>query len=415
MKKIILICLLALALILFASCRDKNGDAPANANNNGGSPGEINMENLYFFRSLGDAVKINPVSQTVSHVCIDPLCEHGWVCPVYGADHYVTGNYIFYKARGEERYISGTANQWESITEIRVYDMLTGAVRKLAEHWDYIRFIDATGSYIYYYTAEYDEEDMRNVNHVLYRADARTGNVIIITEEYPNIHRITDDKIYWYVFEGRGMSFYTTDLDGKNKTPTYGGSANGAFLYGSKFDGGYFYYTVTNNYMVFTSIEEFEEHRRQQSRLLSEYEQERIKRDFSLYRIYFDGGEPELLAESVMFYMPLGDKIYFTALEDEPELIERGDFQTWNWGGGKIWVMNSDGTDKRLLAETGYNLGDYGRAYTEAKTIDGVDYLAWSYNILAAQRYGDYTLLSSTDTIIINGSTGEWVVLPPPT
>jgi hypothetical protein len=473
MKKIIfLICLLALALILFASCRDKNGDAPANANNNGGSPGEINMENLYFFRSLGGAVKINPVSQTVSHVCIDPLCEHGLPCPVYGADHYVTGNYIFYKARGEERYISGTANQWESSTKILVYNMITGVVRELAEHWDYVRFIDATGSYLFYANPRANEEDDALVDFIVYRADARTGNVIEINKSltdkanhfYPDIYAITGDTIYWY--EWWTTNFYTTDLDGNIKAATTEFKGLTDTIFEGPYHNGYAHYTLPQNYapqppivLEYDGTEKtFEEafaeyHQRRNEEVrqrqlqranMSEYERERAIWERKLIRVAFDIDNPnieelpvppdhderlpppraeylihnaEFVADSVLNYIFHGDKIYFMAMDDEPELIEYGGAHTWNWSGGKIWVMNLDGTDKRLIADTGYNLNTRWDSLFDAKTIDGVDYIAVLFVLPERRRtIGGYDIffLPSPDTIIINASTGEWVVLPPP-
>jgi hypothetical protein len=144
-------------------------------------------------------------------------------------------------------------------------------------------------------------------------------------------------------------------------------------------------------------------------------------RNNRLYKIPFDlSGEPEVIADSVIHFIAHGDKIYFTALADDPELIEHNGEQIYNWSGGKIYVMDNDGANKRLLADTGYNLSESPEtsaagAFAEAKTINGVDYIAWS--ILVANeddRLRGVNFVPSSDTIIINASTGEWVVLSVP-
>jgi hypothetical protein len=93
--------------------------------------------------------------------------------------------------------------------------------------------------------------------------------------------------------------------------------------------------------------------------------------------------------------------------------------QTWNWSGGKIYVMNTDGTNQRLLADTGYNLGVgcptvfINNIFFEAKTIDGIDYIATSF-VIVGEGFGNSAFILSPDTIIINASTGEWTVLSVP-
>jgi len=83
--------------------------------------------------------------------------------------------------------------------------------------------------------------------------------------------------------------------------------------------------------------------------------------------------------------------------------------------------MNSDGTDQQLLCETEYDLGDgYGYLFTSksfigAKTINGVDYIAMSFNTISQMpSYVEYDYVVSSDTIIINASTGELTVVSVP-
>jgi hypothetical protein len=415
-KRIILVLLLALALILFISCTNTNDngaapDAPANANNP--VPGEVIIESFYFFRShdgqitsLGRSpVKINPVTQNVLFVCPDPLCDHDSNdCPLFNCMRfYAAGNYLFYvKHIPPEDILSpgGFASR-----AIFIYDMENGGVRQLGEYEAMLTVIGTAGSYLYYYEARRfggDEENLiasaLDLYYVLLRADAETGNIIEIEEYFErgpwgrSLYDIFNGNLHWHAYDADGNAiYYTTDLDGKNKqTVDFNGNN---FLIMGKCRGGYAYYTEWNDL-----------------------------NDFRLYRISFGGGDAELLNDSVMDFIVLGDKIYYTVLQDDPELIEQHGGQTWNRSGGKIYVMNTDGTNQRVLAETGYNLSNRismeADGFIEAKTIDGIDYLAWSYTVIEQashhMRQEGYRFALSPDTIIINGSTGEWVVLSAP-
>jgi hypothetical protein len=457
-KIIFLIILLALALILFVSCSsDKNGgDTPANTNNNNPAPGEIILEDLYFFR-LGAAgnqgestlFKINPVTRTASFVCIDPLCSHaaGSDCPLESIGvnrnesivYHITGNYLFFLRGG---IVHEAGYRFGSI-ELLVYDMLNGVIRKLAEYTDGTMnrewSVFGSGRYLFYPIVYFNDTDTGRIDRfVYYRADAVTGEIIELplpTEirftmidktyelflqgedssndlmDYPWIAGTAGDKIHWMVRfwpnPGRGVAqgqAYTTDLDGNNIESIP--NMTGLMPYSVYHDG--YSYGLTSH---LTLAEEM-------ALEPGSYEHQFALMDRTLYRTLLgshveDEEHNRLLSENVISFRLLGDKIYLTILEEEPELIEYGGFQTWNWSGGKIWVMSLDGTDKRLLADTGYNLTN---AFFEVKTINGIDYIAVSFNIITEDPFvpSEYWRIPSPDTIIINASTGEWVVLPPP-
>jgi hypothetical protein len=455
-KRIILYLLLALVLILFISCSGKDGgETPANINNNtgdnsnnsGNAPREPSMQDWYFFRTYIDFddnqrtrhVKINPVTQTVTPICIDPLCDHGRDCPLNAGfvsgsvqNTYITGNYFFYLAEGSGRLAAEGSNQWQLMTEILVYDMINSTVRKLAEYWDTVTFIGAAENYLYYVSPRIREDDDMLVNYIIYRADARTGNIIEIGEhlntrrthsnfDYPNINIIADGKIYWSATaEGRRV-LYTTDLDGNNRETLNIRDGMNMYITHGEYHNGYMYHKGPTGDGIMIAAEDGREATREeieaaiaeaikQEGLLSEYEQQRRIRDVQLLRSLLGGdGEPEVIAESIIDFVLLSDKIYFTMIEDEPEVIEYNGAQTWNWSGGKVWGMNLDGTGKYLVADTGYNLSGGASGFFNAKNINGVDYIAWSYTDF---RRGSF--VPSPNTIIINASTGEWVVLSAP-
>jgi hypothetical protein len=424
-------------LFLFISCtntndNDETPDNPAGAGSNTGDntgnvpSRELTMQDLYFFRppyrsiniGLPFPVKINPVTQTVTRICIDPLCDDKRGCPLFEANAlYVTGNYVVYS----KGYLTTAPGSDELLYPIMVcvYDMINGTVRELTGYTESVIVVAVTGNYFYYSVPEYDKES-DSTSYTLYRADAVSGSVIEIPDPRSgqkgyliDIH-IFDGKIYWWdLIDGSWSSVrLTTDLDGNNKEIAPAHLGLSLLGHRGQYHDGYTYFTYTNLGSR-GSVGDPPQTR---------YESWRGRRNNDLYRIIFDSADysadHELLAESVIDYKIAGDKIYFMFLEDEPEAIEYGgEALWWNWSGGKIWLMNLDGTDKRLLADTGYNLSDSLPGFHgifEAKTIDGVDYIAVSYTMI--EYYGPdwYFLFPSPDTIIINGSTGEWVVLSAP-
>ena len=438
MKKIILCALIIFALFAIVSCKDDYTDTGKETKKTFDENKEIVFENIYFFRAYGQLegsslednrdlkppVKINPISKTVTYICTDPLCEHdSYDCPfIYCRSGYVSGNYFFY-ARGSIGFDRYTLEKSGSLS-LCVYDIKNSSSKKIAEYEDNITFIGGTEDYVYYRISQYDDPNastmvapLSELRYVFYRADAKTGNVIELPAyndyrnasgqssnwDYPNLYDIINKKIYWTVYENEKIICYTTDLDGENKEPFDLGEK---FKYmfeniASCYDSGYFY---SNN-----ATELSNEHDDQLTIFESYYS---TYANNKLYRLALSGVELEIIAERVVSFVPCGNKIYYTVLEDEPEFLgydETGMWWNWNWSGGKIYVMNSDGSDKKLLCETGYNLATfklYG-AFFDAKTVKDVDYIVWAF------LNGNRNFVSS-DTIIINASTGEFTVVSVP-
>ena len=427
MKKIILCTLVILALFFIISCK-KTENIDENK--------EIIMEDLYFFRTYSGGIfntasfsdngpiKINPVSKTASYVCADPLCDHSQDsgCPFYSTgNYYVTGNYIFYT---REYGVDSVTGEPFGTSDFCVYDMINGTVRKLDEYlFERAQIIGGINNYLYYYLNNYNEKD-GSVYYALYRADADTGKVVKIGEEsfgfeskseynswaIPKVYAIADNKIYWYtngeLTDGiRPEIRYTTDLDGKNKEmlevkkDLY--SRMGVGATSSCYSNGYFYHAVV------------------------EMTQDELDRDAVgqvLYRIPLDGSaKNERIAENIIDFAICGDKIYYTAkLEEEPEIIEYDEGQYYyDRNGGKVYVMNLDGSDKSLVCETGYNLdssvfGDT-TGFLEVKTIEGVDYIIFLCKDFEAEKKPyDPMSIDYPDTLIINASTGEYTVVSVP-
>jgi hypothetical protein len=387
---------------------------------------------------LRGPVKINPVTQTVTDICLDPLCDHREECPLYGSrNFYITGNYLFFFRRNDE--LSSTRYEhWFNVDDFCVYDMQRGTVRKLGEYWlGSFSVRGGTGSYLYYSVNtriedEEQEDHMFLRDFVMYRADAKTGEIIEIplygdytglsndsrVSPSPNLVAIIGDTLYWHIFdvENRTLIAYTTDLDGNNRIMLDG--VPHVISHSVSYHNGYIYHPIgrplpgfEDDYSVW----------RQNNHLY------RIPSvDGSAEVTPADGSDPdhpfgedaELIAESVITFVIHGDKIYFQMMQEEPELVTLPEDnparvrnrERYNLAGGKLYVMNLDGTDKRLVADTGRVFADSAtemHRIFEVKTINGVDYIALAFSELET----DYCL---SDTIIINASTGEWVVLSVP-
>ena len=410
------IIIIAILIIFCCACSKNNKD------NAGKTKPQTQMTDLYFFRTsngrnlkfggfAGVPIKINPSTKSVSLVCVDPLCgDDYYKCPLYGCENlYAVGNYLFYTTG----YISVDSETSERFGSVKfcVYDMINGSSRQLAEYYDSFMFAGGTQDYLYYYIAKYREtESVSRVDYILYRAEAKNGKIIempmhseystesgyIDANDYPTIYTVDNNKIYWYAIEPKNKTifFYTTDLDGKNKKNlNFGGNPR---VMNGIYNNGYAYYTVDDFI--------YEEH----IKFANNYERWRVLFDLKLYKIPINGGKTQLIAEHIINFAPLGDKIYYTLIEDNPELIEYNGEKNWNWSGGKLYVMNSNGTDKRLLCETGYNLDGF-MNLTEAKTINGVDYIIFAFWDIVENSYytSGYEYNYSQNTLLINCETGE--------
>ena len=444
MKKIILFVLIILSLLAIVSCKDYKNDKETNPNNNTAKE-EIVIEDLYFIirghNKFGrdgkiikenGPVKINPVTKIVTSVCKDALCDHGTDCPFYGVNNsniYVTDNYIFYTVGS----ISYTGERNGSV-KLRVYDMLNGTVSEIAEYRDNLNLIIGTGSYIYFQVYQFIDETSDKIEYIMCRADAKTSNVIEIPTDGKytsenifsslDIYTIYDNKIYWEKMEKDGTTHYTTDLDGNNKEAIdygvknkYGfGALNLRTLVNTRFAGGYAYYLAMDE-------EAFLEKAMTIMDLNNSVELERIRRfDRTLYKLPLDGsGDLELIAEHISSFSVCVDKIYYTAPEDNPEPIYNGEIRAkdsagkdqWNWLGGKVYVMNLDGTEQRLVCETEYDIRGI---YYDAKTINDVDYLVLAFNVIidrwfnsAINEYVDVDIYQGSDDylLLVNASTSE--------
>jgi hypothetical protein len=307
--------------------------------------------------------------------------------------------------------------------------MRNGTVRNLAYLGkERISIVGGVRNYFYYYSTHYNEDEDQ-IEYVLHRADAITGNIIAMPmfQEYtsaggvfmsahgPSIRTIIGDEILWDYVEPRELDgkevnmvvWYLTDFDLTYKRYLdFGedGEDNEFMMYQS----GDYFFAFTN--FPLSSLDESEQ---------VPWHIETL-RNMNTFLVSAKLGT--VIAESVITFRVHGNKIYYIVPEDEPEHTPTNSThemeQLWNWSGGKMYVMNLDGTDKRLIADTGYNFSlirnpiviGAEQGIWEIKTINGVDYIAISYTVFI----DGWGIVPSSDTIIINASTGEWTVVGVP-
>jgi len=439
MKKIILCLSIIFALLAIVSCKDdvvKNTDANKNANENSNDTPQMLIEDLYFFYStpswLKDdvgkpPVKINPISKTITHLCTDPLCfhENATECLFFDCDKfYANKNYLFYTVGG----VRDVGLERTGTLKLRVYDTTTDTVLEIAQYEDILYFEIATGSYIYYYVDQYVGDTNSEHTKIMYRADAKNGNIIEIPVDQKflsanfasiSIYIIDDDKIYWRKSGVRGQEYYSTDLEGNNIEPITYNDSNAA-LYSrfgkDNFADGYYYYLKMDE----NESKAIRELRKPIFDL--DYEYEHYYHNQLMYKIPIDGSsDVELVSEHIDDFIICGDKIYYTAMEDDHKPIiydgvqlsdNTGLVDQWNWNLGKIHVMNLDGTNKRLVCETIDERIDF---FIYAKTINGVDYLLLEFSearYTSSKNEQDiyldkYSYERSLDLLLVNASTGE--------
>ena len=451
MKKIVLCILIICAIFSVSSCKNENINSETDKSNNNTFK-EIIMEDWYFF-SPGKwtktginyetiegygPFKINPATKIASFICADPLCNHSIDCPFYNCnDSYVTSNYVFYTVG----YISDLKERVGDTVSLRVYDMLNNTVREIAEYRDNIYFFPvAAGNYLYYYVYQYIEDaNGGSEKYSVFRADAKIGNTIEIplygndySDKYTSlaIYAIYNNKIYWEKNSRNGAEHYTTDFDGNNKQMIdYGIEYLNLSNNTSRFADGYIYYLYKDTEAFLQRL--LDSVNNPNSTPLSAYEYDLWERVRALYKIPLDGnGETALIAEDIFTFVICGDKIYYTAIEDDPVPVYYGDIrvkdtmgaEVWNWSGGKVYVMNSDGTDQKLLCETELDIRLGFSDLHNAKTINDVDYIGLPFNVIHDGFFSkvldeymeNYHYYVSPDTLIINASTGEYTVVSVP-
>ncbi len=294
------------------------------------------ISDLYVFRvsNTGVPYKTSLVSGTTSTVCIDPLCLHDDDCPLDESSYFgiPLGEYYCF-VRGTISTMQGSDVR-SGVTELCAYHLTSGECRVLVTYEDDIELLYGDGNYLYYTVAEYRESETDNLFHyAYYRVDITNGKMITLPLEYeradsgsqgvsdfPCLYTIDGDCVYWYEAAENGYIFYTTDLAGKNRCALE--LASPRVMNGEYHDGWAYYKNA----------------------------------DGGLSRYHMESGKDSALCETIAAYIVTEAGIFYTVTESEPREIRWNNEVYYDLYGGKIYRMNLDGSDAKLLC-----------------TLDGVD------------------------------------------
>lgn len=380
----------------------------------GGTGKTLSMEDEYFFRNaeglpLGEVdtgcpYKVNYRTGVITPVCVDPLCGHdqGSGCAFFDAAQCVpSGNTMFF-IRGEMSVDSNTGES-SGKASLCAYDMLNGGTKEIGTFSDTLQILGAAENRVYF-SRLIPNDDGTSAKYHFYYADGGSGKIreMPMKDEYdsentdssnfPEIFAVYGGKIYWYGAAEDRMVFWTTDIDGKKRSELdlrVPQAMNGQFM------DGYSYYKI----------------KRGDGSAETAYERLSAQNTNELWRVRLDGGEPEKLSDNVAQFIAAGGKIYYTAAEKEPVTITVHSDTYYDLCGGKIYVMNADGSGGALAADSDYDFaylyGTFGGALCDGENT----YIALMFSDYAENDYYndglDYTV--SPDTLIFDVSGKDFL------
>ena len=370
MKRKFLLIALSLLCILLCSCEQKQPrpERPTFEKITSSEPeyGEIETGTVagdYVYRII-DArilIKYHIPTGTASFVCPDPFCNHnmGMDCPFKVAEHNLAaiGNILYYSVEVDE--------QWH----LRSYD---GDSMKTEELRTSNGVLNRLFSYNYYlYFSESKLVDGNLSDTVVYRWDTQSGKTETIDCGYPNarIDFIELGRIVWK----QGDTLFSTNLDGDDEreyNQTYQHEW-GKYVYRWVFDGTKF---------------------------------------AALYRKDLTTNKEILLERDIAFFFFYGDKVLYFKKLQTPRIIdtETGKKMKDEYG-GNVYIMNSDGTENRLLCHVDdfYYAGTSSARNNEWVCGDWVGFQSQNYYL---DTYGQ-AHYSLADTLFVNVITGEYKLI----
>lgn len=379
---------------------------------------EVDMEKMYFFTSseggdiglhgcyLSTPLKINPVTNSCTAVCLDPLCSKSLDCTLSKArERAVSGDSMFFVLNPS---VNGESQ--DDHKKLCVYNMVNGNLYVLAVFENYPIFAAAYDNWLYYYditTIEQAIDGKYQVEAALCRINGKSRKIEQLTKgdefssaytftymSLPQIIGIDDNKIVWKFWdENSGKTeFYQTDLRNKNKKTIYSTTDD---ITNVTYSGGKIFFTKP----IKTEAAEG----------TSKYEREKRDRENTLYSLEITTGEINEVCSDVAQYAVIGDRVYYTICQDEaPKIIwEMG--HEFDWYGGRIYSVSINGENTILAAELeNINLADF----IDAKEIGDTAYLQMSFFEWSDNDFyksgKEYSI--SQKTIILNCLTGEYSI-----
>lgn len=406
MRRLILICALAISILMCTSCL---------------SDAKQFTDSVYFITtnvgddiglhgsSLSIPIKINPITKTSTTVCLDPLCSNSVLeCPLGTARmRAVSGNYLFFVSAS-----IGDSDSHSAPRRLSVYDMIEGNYTTLATYDNYPIFIATYEEWLYYYEISsiegstnegyYAAGRLCRVNgeskRIEYLSDSTEYNssYSFTYENLPQIIGFDDNKILWrYLGENEhGYEFYLTDHKNKNKRVLQ--SNTDGIKTNASYSNGYLFYTQQIDNMSSNSD--------------TKYQREKQARENILYSMNIETGEVNTICPYMAEYIIIDDTIYYTVCQDEAIEIAWEMGSEYDWYGGKLYSTNIDDGEQRLIGVIDdINIS----GFLGAKEIDGVDYLHITFDEWKTNDFykSGKEYAKSDNTIIFNCSSGEYTII----
>ncbi len=376
------------------------------------------MDSMYFFTTdvgsdiglhgcgVSIPIRINPVAGSAASVCLDPLCpESVFECPLGDARmRAVAGNFLFFV----KRFLGDSGSQ-DYPKQLCVYNMVEGSYKTVDTYDNYPIFAGTHGGWLYYF----EVTSMDGAPDTGYAAAARLCRIhgaslkieyLSENAEYHSAYSFTytnlpqiigfgEDIILWKYLNAAedGYEWYVTDLRNKNKRIIHNTDniranvqyADGCLFYTEAVDG-----------------------RTHESGYLSKKQQQ----ENILYSLDIETGDVRMICPYMAQYIIVEDTVYYTVCQDEIEEISWEKDTVYDWYGGQLYAVRTDGTDSRWIGE----MEDIHLAYfLDAKRIDGSDYLhfqiyAWNDNDFYKSGK-EYAL--SASTVVFSCASGDYTVI----
>jgi hypothetical protein len=284
----------------------------------------------------GKLLKYNVLTGTATSAHLDPLCDHNHAdCPVslITGQIAVSGNFVYFVKNDWERDASGRSTG-SMRSYLYQYDYINDRLALVIPDFSVSNFA-VVGDYIYshnYTLLENGDTGLEFLRH-----DIKTGvtTVLIDAEEAENMLRLplfcrlSGDRAYWYIIDETGMHGYSTAYD-------YSDMQSESLAMVGIVQGDYAY-IPERNYELTYPVEYYKWF------------------SSSLYRESLNDGSRILLSDHLSVFSIEDDNIiYFVPVKDpkvtyesttNPNHIYHDNYE------GKIYIMNTDGSNKRLLCE----------------------------------------------------------------
>ena len=373
MKRYIIFLLFIGPFILLASCNSRNINENANLFRNA-----IGSSDYIFDTWNNRLIKYNVITGTATSAHLDPLCSHNdYNCPVYGinTEICVVDNFVYF----------GKTNREKMQQNIFKYDYVNDKIIETKIDISLLNFF-VVDNFLYVWNpviqndgeAKYEllKYDLEKKKHYTL-TDAPLDNTSMYIWH-------SSERIYWYYLSGTSYESYSSTYEYTDiRSELIEGVTSGGYLYTSKPN-----YEDPQSY----------------------YE----RMNFTLYRKNISDESISVICEELSFYIEVDGKIIYLVPVKEPKFSKRS--ETYSTSGyydnyeGKVYVMNVDGSDKRLLcdaSECNINM----LCITATNNPVAQDYIGiklygpnigWSG---VSQPYGE-----SPDMLIVNVNTGEYKI-----